>query len=421
LQQQVNRLSQRDPLALYQNGFPIGRVLQIKTDDDKITVHLAGISTNQEIDFSKTLELQQAELSCEHADPGGSMSIWRDHHNQLRRNDLQNIGQATMTLAATNCRSENIGIAPVVVPELKLRDVQRHIFGADFVEATDDPAFEDAPEAFNRVRMNRANNVLLFVVVNGLVIVASQTMINFAFVRGEQANSIAHHFADECLCGFASDVRENAGDHVAFAAYRTNDRSFGGRAQLTATVHAIPMFVLVLAADKSLIDFNDAAELLDIFDKGRADFVAHQPSGFVTPEAHEAHDLQSAHALFAGEHQVSDAKPVAQGLIGVLEYRSSDMGEPVSVRGALFALPMPLARLKIVHLGVAAARAMDAIRPSAGHQIGLASIFVRECRFKLCGGHLRDWFRTFCHGPTLSIDPYSQNNPLLSSPGYSPL
>jgi hypothetical protein len=41
-----------------------------------------------------------------------------------------------MNLAPLNRRSENIGLAPVVIPELKFGDVQRQIFGADFVEAT---------------------------------------------------------------------------------------------------------------------------------------------------------------------------------------------------------------------------------------------------------------------------------------------
>jgi hypothetical protein len=54
-------------------------------------------------------------------------------------------------LAAADGRSENIGVHPIVVPELKFRDVQRHIFGTDFVEATYDAALEDRPEAFNRV------------------------------------------------------------------------------------------------------------------------------------------------------------------------------------------------------------------------------------------------------------------------------
>ena len=63
-------------------------------------------------------------------------------------------------LASLNRRSENIFVHPVVVPELKFRDVQRHIFGADFVKAANNTALEDAPKALNRIGVNRADDVL---------------------------------------------------------------------------------------------------------------------------------------------------------------------------------------------------------------------------------------------------------------------
>src|ERR1700733_7857662 len=63
---------------------------------------------------------------------------------------------------------KHIGIEAVVVAELKLRDVQRHIFGRHFVECADHATLEDAPKAFNRVRMDRADNILLLVVLHGL-------------------------------------------------------------------------------------------------------------------------------------------------------------------------------------------------------------------------------------------------------------
>ena len=49
---------------------------------------------------------------------------------------------------------------PIVVPELELRNVERHVFGADFVEAADDARL-NRPEAFNRVRVDCADNELL--------------------------------------------------------------------------------------------------------------------------------------------------------------------------------------------------------------------------------------------------------------------
>ena len=50
---------------------------------------------------------------------------------------------------------KHIGVHAVIISELKFRDVQRHIFCAHLVECPDHTALEDAPKAFNRVRMNR--------------------------------------------------------------------------------------------------------------------------------------------------------------------------------------------------------------------------------------------------------------------------
>jgi hypothetical protein len=53
--------------------------------------------------------------------------------------------------------TENIGIVAVVVAELKLRDVQRHIFGADFVEGADNATLQNRPKAFDGVGVDRTN------------------------------------------------------------------------------------------------------------------------------------------------------------------------------------------------------------------------------------------------------------------------
>src|SRR5262245_6189210 len=47
--------------------------------------------------------------------------------------------------------SEDVRVVPIVVTELKFRDVQRHVFCTHLVERTDHAALEDTPETFNRV------------------------------------------------------------------------------------------------------------------------------------------------------------------------------------------------------------------------------------------------------------------------------
>src|SRR5271168_1453796 len=94
------------------------------------------------------------------------------------------------SLASTYSRAENVSIISVIVAELKLRDVQRHIFGADLVEAANNPAFEDRPKTLNRIRMDRADHVLLAVMVDRLMIVFRQAPVDLAFIRRQQANLV---------------------------------------------------------------------------------------------------------------------------------------------------------------------------------------------------------------------------------------
>jgi hypothetical protein len=279
--------------------------------------------------------------------------------------------------ASCDCRSENVGVHAVIIPELELRHVERHIFGTDLVEASDNTAFEDAPEAFNRVGVDGSHDVLFAVVVNRLVIVLGQPAIDFAFIGSEQADFVGNHFANERLSGFAGDVFQNAGDDIALAGDGTDDRSFGRGAMLAGALNAVPMFVFVFSADEAFVHLNDAAKLVHVlFDKGGTDFVAHQPRGFDRTEAHVAPDLPRTHSLFAGQHQMGDLEPVAERLVRVLEDGARDDREPIAVRGALFALPVPFARLKIVDLGIAAPWAMHAVGPPAGLEIGFTGVLI---------------------------------------------
>src|SRR6202166_1184832 len=61
--------------------------------------------------------------------------------------------------AACYRHPENIGVVAVVVAELELGNVQRHVLGTDLMERADHATLEDRPEALNRVRVDCANNV----------------------------------------------------------------------------------------------------------------------------------------------------------------------------------------------------------------------------------------------------------------------
>lgn len=56
--------------------------------------------------------------------------------------------------ASANSFTKNVGIVPVIIPELKFRNVERKVFAADLVIGANDPALDEAPESFNRVRVD---------------------------------------------------------------------------------------------------------------------------------------------------------------------------------------------------------------------------------------------------------------------------
>lgn len=62
--------------------------------------------------------------------------------------------------AACYRQSEDVRIVAVVILELTFRDVERQVLFAHLVIAADNRPFEDRPEAFNRLGVNRSDDIL---------------------------------------------------------------------------------------------------------------------------------------------------------------------------------------------------------------------------------------------------------------------
>src|SRR5665811_1133398 len=140
----------------------------------------------------------------------------------------------------------------------------------------------------------------------------------------------------------------------------------------TATT-LVPMTILGFSADESLINLDDATKFSNVLHKSGSDLVAHEPCGFIRTEAHVAADLQSAHFLLTGEHQVDDLEPVAEIDFGVLENGPRYVREAIRcVRGALVALPVEGVAFQLAGVRSPTAWAMHALRPSFSDQIGTA-------------------------------------------------
>ena len=97
-------------------------------------------------------------------------------------------------------RSERIGFALHVMPELEFVDVERHVSRAHFVKRADDPALEQRPEALNRVRVDRADNILLMRVLDDAVrVLFVEAAIANPLVCDQQIHLVGNDLAHESL------------------------------------------------------------------------------------------------------------------------------------------------------------------------------------------------------------------------------
>jgi hypothetical protein len=304
-------------------------------------------------------------------------------------------------LASPNRRPEDIRILPIVVAELELGDIERHIFTAHFVECADNAALEDRPEAFNGLSMDCTDDILAFGVVNNAVrIFPIEPLVATPLIRAKQADFMRDSFADERSKSVRSDIRDDARNNVAFAADSADDWRFAGTdpAGPASTAAFIPMPVFGQAADESFIDLDNAAELIDVFHKGDADLMAHGPSCLIRAKPHDALHLEGRNALLTGQHHVNNAEPVTKRLVCVFEDCPGDDRKPVAVWRALFALPLPFSGFEVINSWVATTRTADSVRPSTGFEIAFACILMREHGIELSDGQLMNRLRLFGAG-----------------------
>jgi hypothetical protein len=214
-------------------------------------------------------------------------------------------------------------------------------------------------------------------------------------VSAEQADTVRYSLPDESFKGKPVSLFDNAGNHVPLALERAHYRSFSSVTAPTLAAFLVPMPVLIASADIGFINLNDPAKLLNVLNHGSSDLVAHKPSSLVGAEAHIPEYLEGAHALLADQHHARDSVPVFQRLIGVLKDCAGQVREAITcgaTGGAHGALPM-VAGSERVDLGVAATRAVNALRPAAGHQVHNAIVLSLKQRVELGRCHLMDCFR----------------------------
>jgi hypothetical protein len=152
--------------------------------------------------------------------------------------------------ASRYSRTEDVHVFPIVVAELKFRDVQRHVFTADFVERADDPALHQRPEALNRVGVNCADNVFLVSMAHESVReFLAKLPVAAVIVGGDKADLVGYGFENKTLQCVLVAIFDDAGDNLTLALDCADDGRFAGTSAAGAAVALIPMPVARLATD----------------------------------------------------------------------------------------------------------------------------------------------------------------------------
>ena len=307
--------------------------------------------------------------------------------------------------ARLNCCAEDVRVHSVVIPELELIDVKMQIFLADLVEGSDDPALHDGPEAFDGVGMNGPTDIFAASVMdhamrNSLV----QKSIALMIVRRKQADLMGDGFMNKAVQRRGIRAFNHAGDDIAFPLYRTDHNELPCSAstpKISASTFA-SVFVLRLPTHIGFVHFDIADQLLkfDIAER-HANLAAHEPGSFVGAKAHVATNLQGADPLLTGEHQMNDAEPFPQGLIGILEDGADQYRKAIGIIRALLTLPVPFHVMQFMDLLASTTRTGHAFWPAVPFEIFTACILMRELLLKLYNRHLMDLQRVlllFPHG-----------------------
>ena len=285
--------------------------------------------------------------------------------------------------------AEDVGVVPVVIPELKFRDVKREILLGDVVECAENAALQERPEPVNGLRVNDPTDILTSTMEHRVVLepLASQAGIQGALVRCDEVNLLGHGLFDEAFGNALVDALDGAGNEGALAADSAHDGELVGDAATFHLVHGMPVFVL--SADIGLINLHDADQLAEVrITQSGADAVAHIVRGLVGAEAHHALHFKCGHAFLAGQHHVDDLEPVAEADLRVLERCGNQNREAIPGTGACAAFPGERDRLGGPDARITATRAPNAFRPATGGQIRFAGIVGREQFIELSGRHL---------------------------------
>jgi hypothetical protein len=272
----------------------------------------------------------------------------------------------------------------VVVPERLFVQVaeQMERLHAD-VRAVQLP-FYQTPEIFHRVRVDVSTCVLYGVIHNGVLVVASQSIVGFQRVTEERRASL-YVLTNLAMEFMLPPVRNGKGADVSAALYHSKGDSFVFPARTGDYLRsALRVHIAGLATDERFVNLDFTLQL-------GCGFVLH---GFTNPMEHEPRrllsqseitgDLATANTIPAVGNQPHGGKPLVETDGRFIQYRSNLNGELFPARGR-FALPDTAGLEEHRFLGPAVG-ALRSVRPTLRREVPERVVGISEVnnRFSQC-------------------------------------
>jgi len=283
--------------------------------------------------------------------------------------------------ASCHDRSEDVRILALIMPEGKLRQIQRQIVLADVMEGAHDAALQQTPKTFQVIRVDVASHVFVLCMIHdGMRKGLAQSAISWGFISGDQRHSVSDGLFDKLTQRQTVRVLDQLAHYIALPRNRADH---GRLLTLLGIVRLFtPMAVLITPADEGFVHFHFAHQLRKrrILHR-RSNAMAHIPGRPVVAASNLAVDLQGTNPLLALCHEVNHLKPGPQGIVGILKHRLGDDRKAIAVPATtLLALTDPMKRtgFQRIHFLALAARAVYAVRPSLVLQKLLAGVFGGE-------------------------------------------
>lgn len=271
----------------------------------------------------------------------------------------------------------------LVEPPAELICVSASVLGRDVVVNAIYATLEHSPDALDAVCAGAASRVLASRMIHGLMTVKESVQIakNNAVIRVELCSDF--DAVMDLLCdGLQSALTYRSKDGAPITFAHPKHGSLSDSAATSAELLVL-MLVGFLAADKTLINFHYALELLLYLwsAHGFAETLQNEPRGFLR-DSNFFRELQAADALAGSNEQIHRVEPLVERHFAALKYRTCADRE-IGFSDAIAAVISRLATQSDNALPALAFGACWAIRPQARLKIESRGLLVGKHREKL--------------------------------------